>query len=58
MRKTFGGKWISFMGIPPLIFLFIPLMLLQVLIQRIKVNRRRRKLQNEDVNEAFVGSWF
>jgi multidrug efflux pump subunit AcrB len=25
MRNMFGGKWISFMGIPPLIFLFIAL---------------------------------
>ena len=27
MRRMYGGKWISFVGIPPLILLFIPLMI-------------------------------
>jgi len=58
MRRQFGGKWISFLGIPPLIFLFMPLMVVSMLIQRATVNRRRRKLAGQKVNEAFVGSWF
>ena len=58
MRRQFGGKWISFMGIPPLIFLFIPMMIVTAFIQRATVNRRRRKLANQPVNGAFVGSWF
>jgi multidrug efflux pump len=58
MRRTFGGKWISFLGIPPMIFLFMPLMIVTMFVQRAAVNRRRRKLQNQPVNEAFVGSWF
>jgi multidrug efflux pump subunit AcrB len=58
MRRIFGGKWISFLGIPPLIFLFMPLMIWTAVAHRIDVNRRRRKLKNQPVNEAFVGSWF
>lgn len=56
MRRTFGGKWISFLGIPPLIFLFIPFMVFTAFRHRFEVNRRRRKLKNAD--EKFIGSWF
>jgi multidrug efflux pump subunit AcrB len=59
MRNMYGGKWISFLGIPPLTILFIPLMFGAMVRQRIKVRRRRRKLQsNPNVNSAFVGSWL
>ncbi|WP_300596878.1 efflux RND transporter permease subunit [Niabella sp.] len=60
MRNTFGGKWISFLGIPPAIFLFIPLMLFTMFRQRRKVARRRNRLagQKNTVNEAYIGSWF
>jgi multidrug efflux pump len=61
MRRHFGGKWVSFMGIPPLIFIFIPMMIVSAILHRITVNRRRRRLaaaQNDKVSEAFIGSWF
>ena len=60
MRKMYGGKWISFLGIPPLTFLFIPLMLITMGVHSYKVSRRRRKLAGkpEKVNDAFIGSWF
>ena len=58
MRRMFGGKWISFLGIPPLIFLFMPLMIVSAFIQRASVLRRRRKLKDQPVNESFIGSWF
>jgi multidrug efflux pump len=60
MRKMYGGKWISFMGIPPLTIAFIPLMLITMGVQYYKVSRRRRKLagKKEKVNDAFIGSWF
>jgi multidrug efflux pump len=58
MRRLFGGKWISFLGIPPMIFLFMPLMIVAAVAQRITVNRRRRKLKDQPVDETFVGSWF
>jgi multidrug efflux pump subunit AcrB len=59
MRNMYGGKWISFLGIPPLTLLFIPLMVATMVRQRIKVKRRSRKLRsNPNVNNAFVGSWL
>ena len=56
MRRMYGGKWISFMGIPPLIFLFIPLMVWTMIKHRIEVARRKRRLK--DQNEKWTGSWF
>jgi multidrug efflux pump len=58
MRSMFGGKWISFLGIPPLTFVFMPLMVAALVKHKVDVTRRRRKLQGKKVNEAFVGSWF
>ncbi len=59
MRNTFGGKWISFMGIPPLIFLFMPLMIYSWILQLIRVTRRRRKLKADPAaNETWLGSWI
>lgn len=59
MQKQYGGKWISFMGIPPAIFLFIPLMLRTMFKQRRKVAARRKKLASDsNASEAFVGSWL
>ncbi len=56
MRKTFGGKWISFLGIPPLILLFIPLMIAAAFKQISKVHKRR--LRMKDADRTFTGSWF
>lgn len=59
MRNTYGGKWISFMGIPPLIFLFIPLMIVTAVLHFFKRKARARKLQNNpNANELFIGSWW
>ena len=60
MRNMYGGKWVSMMGIPPLTFLFMPMMLVTMIRHRRQVSKRRRKLQNqaEKVNDAFIGSWF
>ena len=59
MRNMFGGKWISFMGIPPLIFLFMPLMIAAAIRHRIDVNRRKRKLKNDSASsDSWTGSWF
>ncbi|MDP4283374.1 MAG: efflux RND transporter permease subunit [Bacteroidota bacterium] len=57
MRRQFGGKWISMLGIPPLTILFIPLMFITMFIQRSKVARRKRKMGNK-VGEKWTGSWF
>jgi multidrug efflux pump subunit AcrB len=59
MRRMYGGKWISFMGIPPLIFLFIPLMVITMFRHRFEVNRRRRRLKEDKAaSEKWYGSWF
>jgi multidrug efflux pump subunit AcrB len=57
MRRQFGGKWISMMGIPPLTFIFMPLMLVTMFIHRREAARRRRKI-NKNTNEKWAGSWF
>jgi len=59
MRRMYGGKWISMLGIPPLTLLFIPLILVTMVRHRIEVARRRRRLKNSpDASETFIGSWF
>lgn len=62
MRRHYGGKWISFLGIPPLTLLFLPLMIISTVLHRRDVRRRRAKLLRKSeevkVNEAFIGSWF
>jgi len=59
MRRMYGGKWVSFMGMPPLTLLFIPMVIVTSLYHRVERKRRARKLkENKNVNEAFIGSWF
>lgn len=59
MRRHFGGKWVSFMGIPPLTIIFLVLMLPITLIRHaFEKARRRRKLAGARVNKEFIGSWF
>lgn len=58
MRRMYGGKWISMVGIPPLTLLFIPLMIITMIQHQIEVARRRKRLKDEPVNKAFLGSWF
>jgi multidrug efflux pump subunit AcrB len=58
MRRMYGGKWVSILGIPPLTLLFIPLMIVTMLVHRSDVARRRRKLSGQPVNKAFIGSWL
>lgn len=58
MRRMFGGKWISMMGIPPLTLVFIPLMIVAVIKHGFDKRRRARKLADQPVNKYFIGSWF
>ena len=59
MRKMYGGKWISFMGIPPLTFIFFLFMIATLIVQKIKhVGRAKRLKGDKTVNKAFIGSWF
>lgn len=56
MRRMFGGKWISFMGIPPLTIIFLFLILATLIRHRIDVRRRMAKLK--DAGEIWNRSWF
>jgi multidrug efflux pump subunit AcrB len=58
MRRMYGGKWVSFMGIPPLTLVFIPMIFITMIKHGFEVRRRRRKLVKEPVNEKFIGSWL
>jgi multidrug efflux pump subunit AcrB len=57
MRRHFGGKWISMLGIPPLTFIFIPLIFVTVWIHR--KNKIRRIAENNANGDPVVnGSWY
>ncbi|HVW59792.1 MAG TPA: efflux RND transporter permease subunit, partial [Puia sp.] len=57
MRRHWGGKWISFLGIPPFTVIFLLLMFITILRHSFEKARRRRKLGGK-VGEAWIGSWF
>jgi multidrug efflux pump subunit AcrB len=57
MRRHFGGKWISILGIPPLTFIFIPLMFITTFIHR-KNQKRRIANNNANGDETINGSWY
>ncbi|MFT3682442.1 MAG: efflux RND transporter permease subunit [Ferruginibacter sp.] len=56
MRRMYGGKWVSFMGIPPLTFIFLPMIIATLIKHRMDVARRRRK--NKDAGDTWNRSWF
>ncbi|MGV3767542.1 MAG: efflux RND transporter permease subunit [Chitinophagaceae bacterium] len=57
MRRMYGGKWISFLGIPPFTLLFLPLMFVTMFAHRRAVARRERRLGGA-VGKKWTGSWF
>jgi multidrug efflux pump subunit AcrB len=57
MRRMYGGKWVSLMGIPPLILLFMPMMIATAIKHTYEVLRRKRKL-GKNADETWVRSWF
>jgi multidrug efflux pump len=58
MRRHYGGRWISFMGIPPITLLLIPLMVVTMIRHYRDVKRRKARSKNEKTNDTFNGSWF
>ncbi|MCG7857342.1 efflux RND transporter permease subunit [Flavihumibacter sediminis] len=61
MRRQYGGKWISMLGIPPMTLLFIPLVFVTMFRHLANVSRRRRRVPGEEGSSAyerFIGSWF
>ncbi|MBN9382912.1 MAG: efflux RND transporter permease subunit [Chitinophagaceae bacterium] len=57
MRRMYGGKWISFLGIPPFTIIFLLLVFATMIRHSFEKARRRRKLGGK-VGEAWIGSWF
>ncbi|HMH22797.1 MAG TPA: efflux RND transporter permease subunit [Puia sp.] len=60
MRRHFGGKWISFLGIPPFTVVFILLVFVTIIRHYFEVARRRRKLGDQlgKTWRIWTGSWF
>jgi multidrug efflux pump len=59
MRRYFGGKWVSMMGIPPLTFIFLIVMIPITLFRHsLEKSRRKRNLSGKGVSETWIGSWF
>ena len=58
MRRMYGGKWISIMGIPPLTLLFIPLMIITSVKHRFEVARRRRKADDKTTTKHLLEAGF
>lgn len=57
MRRHFGGKWISMLGIPPFTIVFLLLVFVTMFRHRLDVGRRKRKLAGK-ADETWVKSWF
>ena len=57
MRRHFGGKWISMLGIPPLTIIFIPLVFVTIYLHKKNVKRRLAN-NNAKGDETVNGSWY
>jgi multidrug efflux pump subunit AcrB len=57
MRRHFGGKWISMLGIPPLTIVFIPLVFVTMYLHKRNVKRRIAN-RNANGDATINGSWF
>jgi Cu/Ag efflux pump CusA len=58
MRRYFGGRWVSMMGIPPLTFIFLIILIPITLVRHsLDVSRRKRRA-GEGVSQTWIKSWF
>jgi multidrug efflux pump subunit AcrB len=57
MRRHFGGKWISMLGIPPLTIIFIPLVFVTMYLHKRNVKRRFAN-RNANGDATVNGSWY
>jgi multidrug efflux pump len=59
MRRHWGGKWISFLGIPPFTIIFLILMFITLIRLQFEVAARRTRLQGKrGASETWIKSWF
>ena len=57
MRRHFGGKWISILGIPPLTIVFIPLVFVTMYLHKRNV-KRRITMRNANGDATVNGAWY
>ena len=57
MRRHFGGKWISILGIPPLTIVFIPLVFVTMYLHKRNV-KRRIAMRNANGDATVNGAWY
>ncbi len=57
MRRHYGGRWISLLGIPPLTLIFMPLMIVSAFLHGRNVARRKR-IFGKTMDSRWTGSWF
>jgi multidrug efflux pump subunit AcrB len=57
MRRHFGGKWISMLGIPPLTIVFIPLVFVTMYLHKRNV-KRRIAIRNAKGDATVNGAWY
>ncbi|MDE3212177.1 MAG: efflux RND transporter permease subunit, partial [Bacteroidota bacterium] len=57
MRRQFGGKWISMLGIPPFTLIFALLMIVTMIKHDSKAKARKFKY-GKKFDEKWTGSWF
>jgi len=59
MRRHWGGKWVSFLGIPPFTIIFILMMFISLIRHSREVAARRRRLRGaRGADETWIKSWF
>jgi multidrug efflux pump len=59
MRRHYGGKWISFLGIPPFTIIFLLLVFVTIIWHSFEAGDRRRRLQGKrGASETWIRSWF
>ncbi len=58
MRRYFGGKWISLLGIPPLTFIFLLIFIPITVVRHFIEKSRRKRAAGGRVDEIWAGSWF
>jgi multidrug efflux pump subunit AcrB len=60
MRRHWGGKWVSFLGIPPFTIVFLLLVFVSMIRHKIEVGGRRRRAmaRGGKPDETMIKSWL
>src|SRR6185312_2854901 len=59
MRRHWGGKWVSFVAIPPLTIIFLLMVFISMIRHGSEArSRRRRAMQRGTIDETVIKSWL